>query len=511
MGKIISGQRQLGTDELQARARQAAAGFAKLGVSVGDTIVLYLRNDFALIEASLAAGMVGAYPVPANWHFTADEAAYLFEDTGAKVVVIHADFLPRIGMSIPPGVKVLVVPTPGEVQEAYGVTASTEVPRDRTNWNEWLSGFGPIERAQATAPGTMIYTSGTTGRPKGVRRLQPTAKQAELGTHIWNTTFGFDRIEPSSLVTVVTGPMYHSAPNSYGILATRLGCTVILQPKFDALEMLALIERHRVTHLHMVPIMFNRLLKLDAADRQRYDLSSLQFVVHSAAPISPIVKREMIDWWGPLIFEYYGTSETSILASCGPQKWIEHAGTVGKPLPDVDMQILLDDGSFAPAGASGQIGVRTPQRAGFSYHRDDAKRERASRNGYFLTGDIGFLDGDGFLFLCDRATDMVISGGVNIYPAEVEAELHKMPGVKDCAVFGMPDDEFGEAVCAVVEVQAGTDMTADDVKAYLRSRIAGFKVPRRIEFGRDLPREDSGKIFKRKLRESYWVHTGRKI
>jgi long-chain acyl-CoA synthetase len=511
MGRIISGQRALDTQELHFRARCAAVGLAKLGITVGDTIVLYLRNDFALIEASLAAGLVGAYPVPANWHFTAAEAAYLFQDSGAKVVIVHADLLAQIASAIPPGMHVLVVPTPPEVQAAYNICSDTDVAPGHANWNEWVASFVPFEGQPQAAPGTMIYTSGTTGRPKGVRRLQPTAKEADLGIRIWSNTFGFDRIEPSLLVTVVTGPMYHSAPNSYGILAARLGGTVILQPKFDARELLDLIERHRVTHLHMVPIMFNRLLKFEASDRDRCDLSSLQFVVHSAAPVSPLVKRDMMEWWGPVVFEYYGTSETSILAFCTPQEWMDHAGTVGQPLPDVDMKILADDGSFVADGSTGQIGVRTPERAGFSYHRDDAKRARATRAGYFLTGDIGFLDAAGFLFLCDRATDMVISGGVNIYPAEIEAELQKMPGVRDCAAFGIPDDEFGESICAVVEVQENYALSADDVKAYLRQRIAGYKVPRRVEFGSDLPREDSGKIFKRKLREVYWAHTGRKI
>ncbi|HVZ45816.1 MAG TPA: acyl-CoA synthetase [Ramlibacter sp.] len=509
-GHIVSGSRKLGTEALQERAARAASGFEQLGVGAGDTVVLYLRNDFALIEASLAAGMVGAYPVPANWHFTAEEAAYLFQDTGAKVIVVHADLLEAIESAIPADAAVLVVSTPPEVQAAYRIAARGATAPSRPEWDAWVASFPARDKPPVPAPGTMIYTSGTTGRPKGVRRLQPTAAQSRLATHVWSSTFGFDRIEPSSLVTVVTGPMYHSAPNSYGILAARMGGTVILQPRFDALELLALVERHRVTHLHMVPIMFNRLLKLDASERERWDLSSLQFVIHSAAPVSPLVKREMLQWWGPVIFEYYGTSETSILASCGPQEWLEHPGTVGKPLPDVDLKIFTDDPG-AGSAAPGPIGARTAQRAGFTYHRDDAKRERASRDGYFLTGDIGYLDADGFLFLCDRATDMIISGGVNIYPAEIEAELHKMPGVKDCAVFGIPDEEFGESICAVIETPDGAAIGADDVKSYLRGRLAGYKVPRRVEFGRDLPREDSGKIFKRKLRAPYWAGTGRTI
>jgi long-chain acyl-CoA synthetase len=359
----------------------------------------------------------------------------------------------------------------------------------------------------------MIYTSGTTGRPKGVRRFPPTPDQAQASTRMLMQGFGFtsDAVEPGRIVTVVTGPMYHSAPNAYGAVAARLGGNVILQPRFDAEELLALIEKHRITHIHMVPIMFNRLLKLPESVRSKYDLSSLKFVIHAAAPVSPAIKRAMIEWWGPIINEYYGTTETSMLTFCSAQEWLAHPGTVGRPFQDTDLRILSPDGKRLPPGEPGEIAACTTSIADFTYHGDDGKRKQADKGGLFAPGDIGYCDQDGFLYLCDRAKDMIISGGVNIYPAEIEAELHKMPGVSDCAIFGIPDEEYGEAICAVVQAQAGCSFTAESVKDYLRSRVAGYKIPKVVDFKADLPREDSGKIFKRKLREPYWADAGRQI
>ncbi len=294
-------------------------------------------------------------------------------------------------------------------------------------------------------------------------------------------------------------------------MAASLGGTVILQPRFEPEELLRLIEAHCVTHVHMVPIMFNRLLRLPAAKRARYDLSSLKFFVHAAAPIAPAIKRAMIEWWGEIINEYYGTTETGIITFCTAKEWLAHPGTVGRAMPEAQVRVLAADGTEQPPGAVGEVACGVKSISDFTYHGDDAKRSAADRAGLFAPGDIGYLDGDGFLYLCDRAKDMLISGGVNIYPAEIEAELHKMPGVADCAVFGIPYDEYGEAVCAAIELQRGAALTEADVKTYLRGHVASFKVPKRVEFLPRLPREDSGKIFMRKLREPYWAGLDRRI
>ena len=325
--------------------------------------------------------------------------------------------------------------------------------------------------------------------------------------------FGFGLAAPDfgKITTVVTGPMYHSAPNAYGLTAARLGARVILQPRFEPEGLLAMIERDKVTHLHMVPTMFVRLLKLPDAVKRKYDLSSLQFVVHAAAPCPVHVKEQMIDWWGPVINEYYGGTETGAVVFCTSEEWLAHRGTVGKALPNASVKILSESGEELEKGATGEVVCRLLDTADFTYHGDDDKRARAEKAGLISLGDVGYLDQDGFLYLCDRAKDMVISGGVNIYPAEIEAELHKMPGVADCAIFGIPDEEFGEALCAVVQRQPGATISEQDVIQFLRAHVAGYKVPRRIEFQTDLPREDSGKIFKRKLREPYWAAAGRQI
>ena len=513
MGELISGARRLGLVEMQQRAARAASGLASLGIGRGDVIALYLRNDFPFFEASAAAGLLGAYPTPVNWHYTVAEARYLFENSGAKAIVIHADLIAPIRDALPPGVPVLVVPTPPEIATAYGVSAeAAQTPAGYDTWNTWLEGFAALPPTGVEAPGTIIYTSGTTGHPKGVRRAPPTPEQAALTATLLGRAFGFSGFgPPDEIVTVVTGPMYHSAPNAYGLASARLGATVILQPRFEADDLLRQIEAFRVTHLHMVPIMFLRLLKLPDAVRGRHDLSSLKFVVHAAAPCPPPIKREMIEWWGPVITEYYGSTEVSAVTFCTSEEWLAHPGTVGRPWPESDVRVIGPDGATLPHGEVGEVVARTRGISDFTYHGDDQKRRDSEKAGLIAPGDIGYFDKDGFLYLCDRAKDMIISGGVNIYPAEIEAELLKMPGVADCAVFGIPDEEYGEAICAVVQPNPDAVLDEATVKAWLRGQVAGYKVPKRVDLAAELPREDSGKIFKRKLREPFWAGLDRRI
>ncbi len=512
MGTIRSGARAITTASLMENAARAAAGFRKLGIGRGDTVALYLRNDFAFLEASIAAGLVGAYPVPVNWHYTEDEARYLFENSGAKAIVIHADLLGPIRGVVPANVPLLVEPTPPEIRTAYGI-AEEPMSNEALVWSTWRDGFAPASQEAGDPPGTIIYTSGTTGRPKGVRRTPPTPEQAAMSLNILCRGFGFAPYlaKPDEMVVAVVGPMYHSAPNAYGLFATRIGANVVLEPRFDAEGLLRLIEQQRVTHIHMVPIMFNRLLKLPEAVKRKYDLSSLKFIVHAAAPVSPAVKREMIEWWGPVINEYYGATETGMVVFCDSQEWLAHPGTVGKAIPEADVRVIDANGNSLANGEIGEVVARVRTIADFTYHGDDQKRRDTEKAGLIAPGDIGYFDADGYLFLCDRAKDMVISGGVNIYPAEIESELHKMPGVADCAVFGIPDEEYGEAVCAIVQPQPERTLSEVDVRTYLRARMAGYKVPKRIEFESDLPREDSGKIFKRKLRERFWQGRDKRI
>jgi long-chain acyl-CoA synthetase len=512
VGVIVSGSRTLTSSGLQERAARAASGFAAAGIGAGDIVAVFLRNDLAFFEASTASGLLGAYPTPVNWHATPEEARYIFENSGAKAVVIHADLLHRIRDVIPHGVAILVVETPPEIRDAYGLTADVCMPpAELPNWSRWLERFEPYSGPARAAPGTIIYTSGTTGHPKGVRRAPPTPEQMEFGTRNLLIIFGFNTRSPDKIVTVITGPVYHSAPNAYSLVGARLGIDIHLQARFDPEDLLRMIETLRVTHLHMVPIMFNRLLKLPDDVRAKYDLSSLEFVVHAAAPCPPPIKRAMIDWWGPVIFEYYGATETGGVVFCDSHQWLAHPGSVGKPLPGADVRVIDADGQSVPTGEIGEVVAKFPGVADFTYHGDHQKRLASEKAGLIAPGDVGYFDADGFLYLCDRAKDMIISGGVNIYPAEIEAVLHRMPGVADCAVFGVPDDEYGEAVYAVVQPQPGGALNEADVKGYLREHIAGFKLPREVAFAAELPREDSGKIFKRKLREPFWAGRDRQI
>ena len=282
----------------------------------------------------------------------------------------------------------------------------------------------------------------------------------------------------------------------------------VLMPRFDPEELLQLIEKHKTTHLQTVPTMFIRMLKLPEEQRAKYDTSSLEFVVHAAAPCPPDVKQQMIDWWGPIINEYYGATEVGSVSFLTAEQWLNHRGSVGKAMANCEIVILDDDGNRLGAHEIGDVYCRNLGGPDFTYHLDDAKRQKAEAQGLISVGDIGYLDEDGFLYLCDRRNDMVISGGVNIYPAEIEACLVSHPAIADCAVFGVPDEDFGESLCACVQIESGHSMAEDDVRAHVREFMASYKVPKIVDIRKDLPREDSGKIFKRKLREPYWEGQG---
>ncbi|MCH8841677.1 MAG: AMP-binding protein [SAR324 cluster bacterium] len=507
-GQIISGDRAVSMDEIVERAARAATGLARLGVGDADTIALLLRNDMPYFEASFAAAALGAYPVPINWHYTGEEAGYILADSGAKVLIVHADLLPAVEADIPPGVEVLVVPTPPEIQAAYDLPAgSSPVPGGRSEWGLWLEDFTQWESPPPNLRGSMIYTSGTTGRPKGVRRQPMTEAQVVGLTELTARVFG---IQPG-IRTVITGPMYHSAPNFFALQSALAGGTLVLQPRFDAVELLTLIERHRIDTLHMVPTMFVRMLKLPQPERTRHDLSSLRWVVHAAAPCPPQVKRGMIEWLGPVVAEYYGATESGAVVACTSEEWLAHPGTVGRPVDGARVRIYDDAGRPLPTGQVGEVYMRLDAIPDFTYHGKDAQRREIERDGLITCGDVGYLDDEGYLYLCDRKRDLVISGGVNIYPAEIEAVLIGLPGVQDCAVFGIPDDEFGESLAAIIAPMDGETPSAAEIRAGLSEHLAGYKIPRHIEFRGDLPREDSGKIFKRKLREPFWRDAGRSI
>jgi long-chain acyl-CoA synthetase len=507
---VTAGERFRSWAEIQANAARAAGGLEALGVGENGSVALMLRNDFATFEVNMAASQIGAYAVPINWHFTPEEANYILRDSGASVLVAHTDLLAQIAGGVPEGVRVFAVPTPDEIAAAFGVPPEKRrVPAGAEAWDGFVAASASRTAPPRPSRGSMIYTSGTTGRPKGVRRQPSTPEQQAAGAQEAALFWGL-KPDPA-IVVLMNGPMYHSAPAAYGMASARLGLHMVLQPRFEAEEMLRLIATHGITHMHIVPTMFVRLLRLPAEVRARYDVSSLGFVSHGAAPCAPAVKRQMIEWWGPVINEYYGATETGVVVWHGSEEALRKPGTVGRLVPGGVLRIVDEEGRDVKQGEVGEIYLRGPHLSEFTYNNDDAKRREVALGELVTVGDVGYVDADGFLFLCDRKRDMIISGGVNIYPAEIESALIQMPGVRDCAVFGIPDEEFGEQICAHVEPAAGATIDTASVRAYLAEHLARYKVPRVVEFSAALPREDSGKIFKRKLRAPYWEKAGRSI
>jgi long-chain acyl-CoA synthetase len=485
--------------ELLARANRLVHAFRARGLSVGDAIAVVLPNGAPMVELYLAATQAGWYLVPINHHLTAPEIAYILQDSGAKALVADARFpVSRAAAAeagLPAGARFAVGAVDGFAPyAALGADASDATPDART------------------AGAVMNYTSGTTGRPKGVRRrllpLEPEgmASMVSMLLAMFGIEFGGDGVH------LVGSPLYHTAPLVFAGVSLHVGHTAVLLDKWLPEDSLAVIERHRVTTTHMVPTQFHRLLALPEAVRTRYRHDSLRHVIHAAAPCPVDVKRRMLEWWGPVIYEYYAASEGGGTI-VGPEEWLRYPGTVGRPWPGAEIRILDDGGRTLPPGEPGtvymQLGVQD-----FEYHNDPAKTSANRRDGFFTVGDVGYLNEDGYLFLCDRKIDMIISGGANIYPAEVEAALLAHPKVGDVAVFGIPDDDWGEQVKAVVEPAAGTapgPALAEELLAFCAGRIAKYKCPRSIDFVDEMPRDPNGKLYKRKLRDPYWQGRERKI
>lgn len=470
---IRFGERRIEQAALTDRAARAAQALHEAGVGQGDRVAIVMRNDPELPMLSAAAALLGAVPVPANWHWQGEELRHVLGHSGSRVAFVHSDLVPRGEAVLPAGATLVEVPVPEELAAAYGSAAPTG---RHPPIKDWLGGHEPYAEPGAGAPLSLIYTSGTTGLAEGVLRDR---MSPEHSTNIGAATLDAMGLRPG-MSSIVTAPMYHAAPNAQALFAVALGIDLTIMPRFDAEKLLRLIERHRIAHAQVVPTMFVRLLELPEAVRDRYDRGSLEAVVHAAAPCPVHVKRRMIDWLGPVVLEYYGSSETGVVVKCDTAEWLAHRPP-----------------RFFP---------------GFTYLDMEDERRAIDRDGYVTLGDVGRVDGDGFLYLSDRARDMVISGGVNIYPIEIEACLLELRGgVRDAAVFGVPDEIYGEAVAAHVEVDPGAGLAEDAIRDHVRGRLAGYKVPRVVVFDDDLPREDTGKIFKRRIRERYWRDAGRSI
>lgn len=480
---LQAGDERIAPAEIERRAACGAAALARAGVREDDVVALLLHNGPAYLEAMLAARRLGAYHCPINWHYKADEAGFILRDSGAKVLISEPGLLAQIAGGVPPGLAVV------------------------DDWAGTRAAHAPWTGAPRPPRGNMPYTSGTTGRPMGVRRTPATDEQRRLAAELYRIALG---VRPD-MRALLSAPLYHSAPNLYGLQVMLAGEALVLEPRFDAERTLALIEQHRITDLYLVPTMYVRLLRLAPEVRRRYDLSSVRFVSSTGSPCAPAVKRAMIEWWGPVFTETYASSEAGHITFIDAREWLVRPGSAGRPLGKGVVKILDDGGRELPPGEVGLIYARQPAYPDFTYANNPDARRALERDGLWSVGDLGYLDADGYLYVADRRSDLVISGGVNIYPAEIEAVLVTLPGVADCAVFGIPDAEFGEALAAAVEPRPGVTLSGDEIRAGLRARIAGYKVPRVVTFHAALPREDSGKIFKRLLREPYWRDAGRRI
>ncbi len=498
--------------ELNAHANQLARAVRRRGVGKGDSLGLVCSNRPEFPETLNAGLRSGLRSTPINWHLTGEEIAYILNDCEAKVFVADARFADACAEA---------------AKAAPGLVAKFAIGGS-------IEGFESYEEALAAESGDdiddpvlgrqMLYTSGTTGRPKGVNR--PAAGIAADP----DTPAGRDRTREQSGDTpapaeqpgayhdgdvhLCTGPAYHAAP--LGISLNRplaAGATVVFMDGWSPEETLRLIQEHNVTHSHMVATMFHRLLGLPDDVKKKYDTSSLRYVVHGAAPCPVEVKKAMIEWWGPVIYEYYAATEGGG-TSVGPEDWMKKPGTVGRPRGNQVVEVWDNDGNKCPPGEIGTVYIKAPERGRFEYYKDPDKTASAYKGNYFTLGDMGYFDEDGDLFLTGRTAELIISGGVNIYPAEVDAVLLQHPAVDDVATVGAPNEDWGEEVRSVVQLKDGieaSDELATELMEFARERLAHYKCPRSIDWDTALPRHDTGKIYRRLVRDRYWEGRTRQI
>jgi long-chain acyl-CoA synthetase len=477
--------------ELDERSNRLARLLHAQGLRRGDTVALFMENNIRFLEVAWAALRSGLYLTAVNRYLTIEEAAYVIGDCDARALVSSAAKA-EVAAALPPLLphcrRFLMTDGAAPGWESYEAAAA-----------EYPAAALPDERAGEL----MLYSSGTTGRPKGVQRLMRDVHPSDDALYaemIHDYGFGPDTIYLSP------APMYHAAPLAFSLVVQRCGGTVLMMPRFDAAEALALIERCRVTHGQFVPTMFVRMLKLDAAERAR-DLSSLRCAIHAAAPCPVEVKRAMIDWWGPIIHEYYGGTESNGRTAISAAEWLAHPGSVGRARVGI-IHICDEAGEELATGEQGLVYFERDTMP-FAYHKDP-ERTRAAQHpvhpAWSTLGDVGYVDADGYLFLTDRKAFMIISGGVNIYPREIEDVLVTHPKVRDVAVFGLPDAEMGERVIAVVEPMEGAGpgpALIAELMEYAATRLARYKLPKRVEFTEALPRLPTGKLYKKALRDAY--------
>jgi long-chain acyl-CoA synthetase len=483
-------------DELEARANRLAHYFRQAGLVEGDAVAILMENNEHIHAIMWAARRAGLYYVPINTHLTAAEAAYIIDNSAAKAIIGSAALrktCENLAEQLPGGLPDLLLIAGSDAGDLDGWARYPECVADQPDT--------PID--DEIEGDLLQYSSGTTGRPKGIKRELPHVAPAEA-PGMMSALVGF-WMHPEA-VYLSPAPLYHTAPSVWSMTVQAGGITTVVLEKFDPEGCLDAIQHHRVTHGQFVPVMFTRMLKLPEAKRNSFDLSSLERVMHAAAPCPVEIKKQMIDWWGPIVDEYYASSEAIGSTLISADEWLAHPGSVGKPMM-CQLHILDEDGNELPPGHPGEIYFE----GGFSFeYLNDSEKTAAAhdKHGWTTVGDVGYVDEDGYLFLTDRRHHMIISGGVNIYPQEAENLLVTHPKVLDAAVFGIPDDEMGQSVKAAVQTVDPADATgefADELLTWIRDRLAHYKCPRSISFEAQLPRTDTGKMFKHELVKKYSV------
>jgi len=484
---LIEDERSLTWEQFFRTRNRLAHALAGLGIGPGQHAIVYAHNALENLVVGAALRALGAIGVPMNHRLTAEEVAYILDDADATAVFVGDAFLP------------MAERVRGAARVKHWITLGAE----RRPWAEALDDLlARGDEAPPPAPpalgGSMVYTAGTTGKPKGALRrvTDPEAILPRLAA--------LDCLDPAQ-VHLVAGPLYHSAPGGFALYAQMVGGTVVVMRKFDPEEALRLVERHRCTTTFMAPTLLKRIVDLPAEVRGRYDVSSMRSLVIAAAPCPMRVKEQALAMFGPVLYEFYGSTELGVNTVLRPEDVLRKPGSCGRAAPGVELAILDDDGRRAAPGTPGELFVRRYDGVFDEYYRNPAATAQTSRGEWMSVGDVAWMDAEGFVYICDRKRDMIISGGVNIYPAEIEDALHRHPAVEDAAVFGVPDPDWGERVHAAVQLRPGRGVTPGELLEFCRAHLADYKTPREVSFHEAFPRDTAGKLVKRLLREPYWA------
>jgi fatty-acyl-CoA synthase/long-chain acyl-CoA synthetase len=492
---LIEGERRLTWHEFVEKRNRLANALGRLGLARGEHVIIYAQNSLEAVLAPAAARALGAIPVPMNHRLVAEEVLYILDHSDARAVFVGDAFLDIVEQVRSGASKVRSWVFLGNERRPWAVPIDDLLAAGET-------APVPADPVQGLG-GSMIYTGGTTGRPKGALRssMDPGV------TRRFMEAFGLAEAH----VHLVAGPLYHSAPGGFAQFTHWFGGTVVVMRKFEPEEALRTIERCRCTSSFMAPTLIKRIVELPEPVRSRYDVSSMRVLVVAGAPCPMRVKEQALAYFGPVLWEFYGSTELGINTILRPEDVLRKPGSCGRAVPGIELLLLDDDGRPVDPGTPGELYVRRSAGMFDGYYKDSAATAQAQRGEWATVGDVAWMDAEGFVYICDRKRDMIISGGVNIYPAEIEDVLHRHPAIDDVAIFGVPDADWGERVHAAVQPRRGTALTAEEVVAFARRHMADYKVPREVSFHPEFPRDAAGKLLKRVLRDPYWADRRSKI